>query len=69
MPEEEMKDPLSPEGLEQRIKKEVAQRMKEFQQPITDSARKAQQLSRYQDFVAEHPEMQDSLSLKLMSEI
>ena len=60
MPEEEMKDPLSPEGLEQRIKKEVAQRMKEFQQPITDSARKAQQLSRYQDFVAEHPEMQDS---------
>ena len=60
MPEEEMKDPLSPEGLEQRIKKEVAQRMKEFQQPITDSARKAQQLARYQDFVAENPEMLDT---------
>ena len=58
-PEEDMKDPLSPEGIEQRIKKGVAEAMRSFQQPIQESATRARQMARYQDFVAEHPQMED----------
>ena len=33
--------------------------MKEFQKPITESANRAKQMARYQDFVAANPMMQD----------
>tara|TARA_A100001515_G_scaffold144997_1_gene151219 strand:- start:1689 stop:2666 length:978 start_codon:yes stop_codon:yes gene_type:complete len=58
-PEEEMKDPLSQEGIEQRIRKGVAEAMREFQKPIQESATRAQQMAKYQDFVAGHPMMQE----------
>ena len=57
VPEEELKDPFSQEGIEQRIKKGVAEAMREFQRPIHESATRAQQMARYQDFVATHPLM------------
>ena len=59
VPEEELKDPFSQEGIEQRIKKGVAEAMREFQRPIHESATRAQQMARYQDFVAAHPKMTD----------
>jgi len=59
VPEAELKDPLSPEGMEQRIKKGVAEAMKQFQEPIRQSANRAQQMAKYQDFVAEHPKMNE----------
>ena len=59
VPEEELKDPFSQEGIEQRIKKGVAEAMREFQRPIHESATRAQQMARYQDFVAGHPKMTD----------
>jgi hypothetical protein len=58
-PEEELKDPLSQEGIEQRIRKGVAEAMREFQKPIQESATRAQQMAKYQDFVAGHPMMQE----------
>tara|TARA_R100000426_G_scaffold1747_1_gene2993 strand:- start:189 stop:1184 length:996 start_codon:yes stop_codon:yes gene_type:complete len=61
MPEEEMKDPFSQEGIEQRIQKGVAEAMKAFQKPIQESAIKAQQMAKYQDFVATHPKMNDKV--------
>jgi glucan-binding YG repeat protein len=54
-----LKDPFSQEGIEQRIKKGVAEAMREFQKPIQESATKAQQMAKYQDFVAAHPMMQE----------
>lgn len=59
--EEDMADPFSQEGIEQRIKKGVAEAMKEFQKPISESANRARQMARYQDFVAENPLMQDKV--------
>ena len=59
VPEEEMADPYSKEGIEQRIKKGVAEAMREFQKPIAESATRAQQMAKYQDFVAANPMMQD----------
>ena len=59
MPEEELADPYSEEGIQQRIKKGVAEAMREFQKPIHESATRAQQMSKYQDFVAVHPLMQE----------
>lgn len=59
VPEEELKDPFSQEGIQQRIKKGVAEAMREFQKPIQESATKAQQMAKYQDFVAGHPMMQE----------
>jgi len=61
VPEAELKDPLSPEGMEQRIKKGVAEAMKQFQEPIRASANRAQQMAKYQDFVAEHPKMNEKV--------
>jgi hypothetical protein len=58
-PEEELADPYSPEGIQQRIKKGVAEAMREFQKPIHESATRAQQMAKYQDFVAVHPLMQE----------
>jgi hypothetical protein len=68
VPEEEMADPYSKEGIEQRIKKGVAEAMREFQKPIAESATRAQQMAKYQDFVAANPMMQDK-DLKLRFEI
>lgn len=59
VPEEQMADPYSKEGIEQRIKKNVAEAMREFQKPIAESATRAQQMAKYQDFVAANPMMQD----------
>ncbi len=59
VPEEQMADPYSKEGIEQRIKKGVAEAMREFQKPIAESATRAQQMAKYQDFVAANPMMQD----------
>tara|TARA_A100001515_G_scaffold63027_1_gene49847 strand:- start:1849 stop:2859 length:1011 start_codon:yes stop_codon:yes gene_type:complete len=59
-PEEELPDPMSNEGIEARIKKGVAQAMRQFQEPIQQSARRAQQLAAYQDFVDANPKMQDA---------
>jgi hypothetical protein len=61
VPEEELKDPMSPEGIQQRIQKGVAEAMKQFQEPIRASATRAQQMAKYQDFVAEHPKMNDKV--------
>jgi len=58
-PEEELADPYSEEGIQQRIKKGVAEAMREFQKPIHESATRAQQMAKYQDFVAAHPLMQE----------
>lgn len=57
--EEDMADPYSKEGIEQRIKKGVAEAMREFQKPIAESATRAKQMAKYQDFVAAHPQMQE----------
>ena len=59
-PDEDLPDPMSDEGIEARIKKGVAQAMRQFQEPIQQSARRAQQLSAYQDFVDANPKMQDA---------
>ena len=59
-PVEEMPDAFTPEGIQARIEKGIAEGMKRFQQPITDAAYKAQQQARYSDFVAEHPQMKDA---------
>ena len=59
VPDDELKDPLSSEGMEQRIKKGIAEAMKQFQEPIRQSANRAQQMAQYQDFVAEHPKMNE----------
>jgi len=55
--EEDMADPITPEGMQQRIEKGVAEAMKEFQRPITAAATRAQQMESYYDFVEKHPQM------------
>jgi hypothetical protein len=59
-PVEEMPDAFTPEGIQARIEKGIAEGMKKFQAPITEAAYKAQQQARYSDFVAEHPQMKDA---------
>ncbi len=59
IPEESMADPFSEEGIQQRISKGVASAMKQFQQPITEAANRAQQMAEYQKFVEEHPQMEN----------
>ena len=57
--EESMADPFSEEGIQQRISKGVASAMKEFQQPITQAAARAQQMAEYQKFVETNPQMEN----------
>jgi|7_EtaG_2_1085326.scaffolds.fasta_scaffold06798_4 hypothetical protein len=57
MPEAEMKDPFTAEGMQQRIDKGVAQAMTEFQKPITEAAERSRQVAKYSDFVDQHPNM------------
>jgi len=59
IPDEDMADPFSEEGIQQRISKGVASAMKEFQQPITQAAARAQQMAEYQKFVEAHPQMEN----------
>ena len=59
MSEEDMGDPTSEEGISNRIKKNVASAMREFQRPITTAAHRAQQMAAYNDFVESHPKMQE----------
>jgi hypothetical protein len=57
--EEDLGDPLTEEGMKNRVNKQVATAMREFQRPITEAAHKAQQMAAYNDFVEGHPKMQD----------
>ena len=57
VPDDQLADPYSEEGIQQRIQRGVAQAMKAFQAPITEAAQRAQQMSAYQDFVESHPLM------------
>tara|TARA_A100001515_G_scaffold70872_1_gene56389 strand:- start:18 stop:956 length:939 start_codon:yes stop_codon:yes gene_type:complete len=59
MPDEEMADPFSEEGIQQRISKGVANAMKQFQEPITQAAQRSQQMAEYQKFVEAHPQMEN----------
>jgi len=59
IPDEQMADPFSEEGIQQRISKGVANAMKQFQEPITQAAQRSQQMAEYQKFVEEHPQMED----------
>ena len=56
-PDDQLADPYSEEGIQQRIQRGVAQAMKAFQAPITEAAQRAQQMAAYQDFVEAHPMM------------
>jgi hypothetical protein len=58
--EKDMADPYTPEGIQDRINKGVALAMKEFQEPIRESAQKSQQIARYNEFVENHPKMNES---------
>ena len=58
--EEEMPDAFSPEGIQARIEKGIAEGMRKFQQPITDAAYKARQQAQYSEFVEQHPQMKDA---------
>ena len=60
VPEEQMEDPFTPEGIKQRIDKGVAKAMTEFQKPIVEAAERARQISKYQDFVDSNPQMKDA---------
>tara|TARA_R100000315_G_scaffold52525_1_gene26239 strand:- start:1115 stop:2110 length:996 start_codon:yes stop_codon:yes gene_type:complete len=60
LPEEEMADAFTPEGIQQRIEKGVAQAMKQFQEPITAAAHRSQQMAQYQEFLETHPKMSDA---------
>lgn len=59
MSEEDLGDPLTEEGMSNRVKKTVATAMKEFQRPITEAAMRAQRVAAYNDFVEANPKMQD----------
>lgn len=59
VPDEQMADPFSEEGIQQRISKGVANAMKQFQEPITQAAQRSQQMAEYQKFVEEHPQMEN----------
>tara|TARA_S200002703_G_scaffold154445_2_gene157235 strand:- start:35 stop:979 length:945 start_codon:yes stop_codon:yes gene_type:complete len=59
IPDESMADPFSEEGIQQRISKGVANAMKQFQEPITQAAQRSQQMANYQNFVENHPQMEN----------
>lgn len=59
IPDEQLADPFSEEGIQQRISKGVANAMKQFQEPITQAAQRSQQMAEYQKFVEEHPQMEN----------
>ena len=59
VPEEKMPDPFTPEGIQARIDKAAAEGLQRFIEPITASAKRAQSESKYNDFVSNHPKMND----------
>ena len=59
IPDEQLADPFSEEGIQQRISKGVANAMKQFQEPITQAAQRSQQMAEYQKFVEAHPQMEN----------
>lgn len=60
VPEDRLADPLTQEGMQQRIQKGVAEAMREFQKPITAAATRAQQMEDYTSFVESHSQMKDA---------
>ena len=64
IPEEEMDDPFTQTGMEQRIAKGVSDAMKQFQQPFQEAAVRSQQIASYQTFVDTHPQMKDTIFKK-----
>lgn len=59
VPEEELPDPLSPEGIQARIDRGVAQGMSRVLEPLHQAADRKIKQSAYLDFVDKHPEMRD----------
>ena len=59
VPEEKMPDPFTPEGIQARIDKAAAEGLQRFIEPITASAKRAQSEAKYNDFVSNHPKMND----------
>ena len=57
--EDEMEDPFTPKGMEQRIAKGVSDAMRNFQEPFTAAAKRSQQIAAYQEFVDSNPLMKD----------
>ena len=60
VPEEELDDPFSEKGMQQRIQKGVANAFKEFHDPIRQAAEKAQRQQAYQEFIDNNPKMKDA---------
>jgi hypothetical protein len=60
VPENEMADPFTKEGIQQRIAKGVSEAMTEFQKPITEAAERARQMNAYTEFVESHEKMKNS---------
>tara|TARA_R100000315_G_scaffold60576_1_gene37436 strand:+ start:1384 stop:2379 length:996 start_codon:yes stop_codon:yes gene_type:complete len=57
--EEDMADAFTPEGIQQRINKGIAQAMEDFQKPIQQAAHRSQQMAQYQEFVDQNPKMKE----------
>ena len=60
VPEEDLPDALSPEGIQARIDRGIAQGMQRVLNPLHDAANKRMRESAYLDFVDKHPEMRDA---------
>ena len=60
VPEEELEDPFSEKGMQQRIQKGVANAFKEFHDPIRQAAEKAQRQQAYQEFIDKNPKMKET---------
>ena len=60
VPEDQLADRLTQEGMQQRIQKGVAEAMREFQKPITAAATRAQQMEDYTSFVETHSQMKEA---------
>ena len=69
IPEEEMEDPFTQKGIDQRIAKGVSDAMRQFQQPFQEAAQRSQQIAQYQAFVDTHPQMKDTTFKKEVREL
>jgi len=59
VPEEDLPDALSPEGIQARIDRGIAQGMQRVLNPLHEAANTRMRESAYLDFVDQHPEMRD----------
>lgn len=57
--EEDLPDPLSPEGIQARIDRGIAQGMQRVLNPLHDAANKRMKESAYLDFIDQHPDMRN----------